>query len=205
MKAEDINKLYFNDVDSPPVKFDRREFLKKLSGGVIIIFSLSELAFLTKTSEEDLPEFNAFLRVKEDGRVDCFTGKIEMGQGVNTSLPQALADELEVDVNDVDIVMGDTELCPYDAGTWGSMTTRFMDPMIRAAAAEARTVLIELASEKLGIPVGQLVAKNGNVLANSEKSKSVSYAELTKGKKIVRAVSEKPELKKAGEFKYVGK
>jgi len=205
MKAEDINKLYFNDVDSPPVKVNRREFLKKLGGGVIIIFSLSELAFLTKTSEEDLPEFNAFLRVKEDGRVDCFTGKIEMGQGVNTSLPQALADELEVDVNDVDIVMGDTELCPYDAGTWGSMTTRFMDPMIRAAAAEARTVLIELASEKLGIPVGQLVAKNGNVLANSDKSKSVSYAELTKGKKIVRAVSEKPELKKAGEFKYVGK
>ena len=133
MKAEEINKLYFADVDSPPVKVNRREFLKRLGGGVIIVFSLSELAFLTKTPEEDLPEFNAFLRVKEDGRVDCFTGKIEMGQGANTSLPQALADELEVNVDQVDIIMGDTELCPYDAGTWGSMTTRFMDPMKKTA------------------------------------------------------------------------
>jgi len=205
MKAEEINKLYFNDVDSLPVGVNRREFLKRLGGGIIIVFSLSEMAFSAKTPEDDLPEFNAFLRVKEDGRVDCFTGKIEMGQGINTSLPQALADELEVNVDQVDIIMGDTELCPYDAGTWGSLTTRFMDPMIRAAAAEARVVLIELASEKLDIPKGQLVAKEGKVYSRSDKSKSVNYSELTKGKKIVRSVSEKPELKKPEELNYVGK
>ncbi|MDB4582864.1 molybdopterin-dependent oxidoreductase [Draconibacterium sp.] len=205
MKAEEINKLYFSDIKSPPVQVNRREFLKRLGGGIIIVFSLSELAFLTKNPEDDLPDFNAYLRVKEDGRVDCFSGKIEMGQGANTSLSQVLADELEVNIDQVDIIMGDTELCPYDAGTWGSMTTRFHDPLIRAAAAEARLVLFELASEKLEIPVVQLVAEGGKVFAKSDKSKSVSYAELTKGKKIVKSVSEKPELKKPDAFKVIGK
>ena len=87
-------------------------------------------------------DFNAYLRVKEDGRVDCFTGKIEMGQGIITSLAQVVAEELEVSIYDVDMIMGDTELCPYDAGTWGSLTTRFTDPVLRAAAAEAREVLL---------------------------------------------------------------
>ena len=76
----------------------------------------------------------------------CFTGKIEMGQGPITSLPQMLAEELEVPLDSVDIVMGDTDLCPYDMGTWGSMTTRFFGPALRAAAAEAKAVLLELGS-----------------------------------------------------------
>ena len=78
----------------------------------------------------------------------CFTGKIEMGQGVVTSLAQMLADELEVSLDSVDMTMGDTDLCPWDMGTFGSMTTRFFGPPLRAAAAEAREVLLELAAEK---------------------------------------------------------
>jgi nicotinate dehydrogenase subunit B len=75
MKADRIDKFYFHDVDSPPVQIDRREFLKNLGGGIIIVFSLSQMAFLNgcKSSKEgEYPEFNAFLRVKEDGTVDCF-------------------------------------------------------------------------------------------------------------------------------------
>ena len=208
MKADKIHNFYFNDVKSPPVQVDRREFLKRLGGGIIIVFSLSELAFAKggiNLQDDDLPEFNAYLRVKEDGRVDCFSGKIEMGQGANTSIAQVLAEELEVNLNDVDMIMGDTELCPYDAGTWGSMTTRFHDPLIRTAAAEARTVLVELASEKLNVPVSRLMAEEGKVFVKSDKSKFVTYAELTKGQKIVRAVSEKPEFKKPEQFKIAGK
>jgi nicotinate dehydrogenase subunit B len=208
MKASKIDSYYFHDVNTPPVQVDRREFLKNLGGGVIIVFSLSQLAF-TKgfygLKEEDVPAFNAYLRVKEDGRVDCYSGKIEMGQGINRSLAQVLADELEVDIEQVDMIMGDTDLCPHDDGTWGSMTTRFHDPLIRAAAAEAREVLKQLASEKLGIPVGQLVVSNGKIYPASESSKSISYAELTKGQKIIREVSTKPVLKKAGEFNVTGK
>ena len=94
-------------------------------------------------------DFNAFLKIGEDGRVTCFTGKIEMGQGIITSLAQMLADELDVPLEQVDMVMGDTDLCPWDMGTFGSMSTRFFGPPLRAAAAEAKSVLLELAAERL--------------------------------------------------------
>jgi len=207
MKSDRIDNFYFHDVNSPPVQIDRREFIKNLGGGIIIVFSLSQMAFLNgcKSSKEgEYPEFNAFLRVKEDGTVDCFSGKIEMGQGANTSIAQALADELEVNMDQVNMIMGDTDLCPYDAGTWGSMTTRFHDPLIRAAAAEARMVLIELASEKLGVPVSQLEASEGKIIDKTDSSKSISYADLTMGKKIVRSLSKKPELKKPSQFDIIG-
>ncbi len=96
-------------------------------------------------------DFNAFLRIREDGRVTGFTGKIEMGQGVITSLAQMLADELAVPLDSVDMVMGDTDLCPWDMGTFGSMTTRIFGPALRAAAAEAKAVLVELAAEYLQV------------------------------------------------------
>ncbi|MDP3360006.1 MAG: molybdopterin-dependent oxidoreductase [Lutibacter sp.] len=209
MEAEKINQLYFSDVNQP-IRYDRRKFLKQLGKGIIVIFSLSELSLLqgwsqpTNARNEEI-DFNAYLRVKEDGRVDCYTGKIEMGQGIITSLAQALAEELEVSVDMVDMVMGDTKLCPYDAGTWGSLTTRFADPVIRAAAAEAREILIEIASEKLSEPIGNLKAVNGSVIVKGNASKKIDYAALTKGKKIVRSLTKKPELKKAKDFKIVGK
>ena len=208
MKPEKIDQYYFRDVDTPPVKYDRRDFIKKLGGGIIIVFSLSKMAFaqgFKGSGQDDYPEFNAYLRVREDGKVDLFTGKIEMGQGIDTSLAQELADELEVEFEDVNMIMGDTDLVPYDAGTWGSLTTRFHGPIIRAAAAEARMVLIELASEKLEVPENQLEASKGKVFAKNDKSKSVSYEELTNGKKIVRSPDEKPKLKKPSEFDYIGK
>ena len=64
-----------------------------------------------------------------------------MGQGVVTSLAQMAADELAVPLDSVDMVMGDTALCPFDNGTYGSMSTRFFGPALRAAAAEAKAVL----------------------------------------------------------------
>ncbi len=206
MKSEEITRLYFKDVNELPT-LDRRDFLKQLGSGIIIVFSLGELAMLEGCApkEKGVPEFNAFLHIKEDGRVDCLTGKIEMGQGVITSLGQALAEELEIPLDRVDMILGDTDLCPYDAGTWGSMTTRFTDPVVRAAAAEAREVLRELAAEKLGVKKDELSIENGKIFLKQDKNKSVTYAELTKGQKIVRGLKKKPELKKASRFKIIGK
>ena len=78
---------------------------------------------------------NAYLRIDENGRATCFTGKIEMGQGPVTSLAQTLADELDISLDSVDMVMKDTARCPYDTGTWGSMTTPYFEPVPRAAGA----------------------------------------------------------------------
>jgi isoquinoline 1-oxidoreductase len=209
MEADKINQLYFSDVNQP-IRYDRRKFLKQLGKGIIVIFSLSELSLLqgwsqpTNGQDQEI-DFNAYLRVKEDGRIDCYTGKIEMGQGIITSLAQALAEELEVALDQVDMVMGDTKLCPYDAGTWGSLTTRFADPVIRAAAAEARETLIEIASEKLEEAIENLEASNGAVYVKGNHSKKIDYAQLTKGKKIVKRLTKKPQIKKAEDFKVVGK
>ena len=94
----------------------RREFIKLLGGGIVIVvlgdFGVAQDASRERGARGSLPsDFNAFLRIGEDGRVTCFTGKIEMGQGTMTSLPQMLAEELEVPLDSVDIVMGDTALC----------------------------------------------------------------------------------------------
>jgi isoquinoline 1-oxidoreductase len=116
-----------------------------------------------------------------------------------------LAEELEVPLERVDMIMGDTELCPYDAGTWGSLTTRFTDPVLRAAAAEAREILKKMAGEELGVATSELVVENGVVMLKKNKAKKVSYEELTKGKKIVQTLSVKTEIKKAENFKIIGK
>ncbi len=160
----------------------RRDFFKILGGGIIIFFrpwGIVELFGGTGEQQRSLPkDYNAFLRIAEDGTVSCFTGKIEMGQGIITSLPQMMADELNVPLESIKMVMGDTDLCPWDAGTWGSLTTRAFGPFMRAAAAEAKGVLLELASEKLGVPKTQLEAENGVIKDKKDPNKSVTYAQL---------------------------
>lgn len=207
MKPDQITTLYFKDVDTP-ISLGRRDFIKKLGGGIIVVFCLGSGSLLkgwSQSDEESLENFNAYLRVKEDGRVDLYTGKVEMGQGIVTSLAQVLADELEVEIRMVDMVMGDTDLCPYDAGTWGSLTTRFADPVIRAAACEAREILKTLGAEHLGVNKEAVSAKNGKVFVLGDPTKKVSYAALTQGKKIVKSLDIKPAIKKAEDFKIIGK
>jgi len=205
-KDDEYLDLDFKDIGILP-PLSRREFLKLLGGGIVILFSVGDPLILEAQRRRGqlLPDdFNAFLRIGEDGRVSCFTGKIEMGQGVITSLAQMLADELEVPFDTVDMVMGDTALCPYDRGTFGSMTTRFFGPPLRAAAAEARAVLIELAAEHLQVSPSQLKVKAGVVYHESERKKKVSYAQLTKGKKIARRLKGEALLEKPSDFTVMG-
>ena len=191
---------------SIPSGMTRRSFLKRVGGGVVIAVAISDFALLDEAMAQQMPaDLNAYLRVGEDGRVTCFTGKIEMGQGINTSLTQMMAEELDVSLESVDMVMGDTDLCPYDRGTWGSLTTRFFGPPLRNAAAEARAVLMEMASETLKTPVEQLVVEDGIVYVKTKKKNQVSYAQLTQGKKIIKTLKGSPTLKKPSEFKIIGK
>lgn len=188
-----------------PNGLDRRNFLKRLGGGVIIALSIGDYAELAASGVAKEDNFNAYLRIKEDGRVDCLVGKIEMGQSVYTSLKQLLAEELDVALESVDIIMGDTDICPYDAGTWGSLSIRAFGPDLRAGGAEGRAVLLELASEELKVPKDDLQVIDGIVSSKSDKSKKISYADLSKGKQIISTLSENPPLKKPSEFKILGK
>ena len=117
-----------NNTSDTALSMERRDFLKVLGGGVFVFFYVGDPFALADPQRRgrSLPtDYNAFLQISEEGKVSCFTGKIEMGQGPITSLAQTLADELDVSYESVVMVMGDTDLCPYDMGTFGSMTTRF--------------------------------------------------------------------------------
>ncbi|MCG8306545.1 MAG: molybdopterin-dependent oxidoreductase [Cytophagales bacterium] len=189
-----------------PSGMSRRSFLKRFGGGVVIAVALSDFDILEGAVEQQYPsDLNAYLKIGEDGRVYGYTGKIEMGQGVNTSLAQMLAEELDVKLGDVTMIMGDTDLCPYDRGTFGSLTTRVFGPAMRSAAAEARIILLQMASESLGKPIASLDVSNGIVYEKANKQNNISYAELTKGSGIVKSLKEKPRLKTPSEFKLIGK
>jgi isoquinoline 1-oxidoreductase len=191
----------------------RREFLRRVGSGLVVWVVLrrtagaqvSEAAHPTRFIPKQADDFNAFLSIGKDGRVTCFTGKIEMGQGPVTSLPQMLAEDLDVSLDDVDMVMGDTELCPFDAGTWGSMTTPVFGRIWRAAAAEARAVLLELAADALQVPVSQLAVRDGVVSDTRDASRKVTYGQLAGGRRIERRLTVKPSTKSPGEFRVIGK
>jgi isoquinoline 1-oxidoreductase len=187
----------------------RRDFFKLIGSGIIVCFMprcASDGTPMAAPLERDLPkDYNAFLLIGEDGTVSCFTGKIEMGQGIITSLVQMMADELNVPMEKIKLVMGDTDLCPWDGGTWGSMTTRHFGPSMRAALAEGKGVLLELASEKLKVPVNQLTVNDGTITDTANPVNSVTYAELAKGKKIERFLKEKPSPEDYTKYTFVGK
>lgn len=187
---------------------ERRDFFKLLGGGIVICFGTgkpSELLSMPMAQRRERPtDFNAFLRIAGDNSVTCYVGKIEMGQGPITSLPQQVADELDVPYASIKMVMGDTLLCPYDEGTWGSLTTREFSPSLRAAAAEARGVLLQLGSEYLDIPVSDLEVKEGIIYGRTNPGKRVTYGELARGRYMERFLEEKPGVKDHTAFHYVG-
>jgi nicotinate dehydrogenase subunit B len=187
----------------------RREFFKLLGGGIFIFFTpwkTIELLGLPADQARSLPkDYNAFLQIAEDGTVNCFTGKIEMGQGIITSLAQIMADDLNVPFEKVKMIMGDTDLCPWDQGTWGSLSIRSFGPNMRAAAAEAKGALLDLASKQLNVPVAQLEVSNGVIIDIRNTKNSVSYAQLTKGKKIEKFLDVKPQPEDYSKFTIVGK
>ncbi len=191
-------------------RMDRRKFVKALGGGVLVLVSAPGLGApgwdLEAQGRRGYPtDVNAYLHIAEDGKVTLFSGKIEMGQGVMTSLAQEAAEELGVGLDAISVVMGDTDTCPWDAGTWGSMTTRFFGPAVRTAAAQARLILTDLAARRLGAARATLVVENGVVFMRSNPRRRVSYGELAKGQQITHTVSEKAVLRTARQFTVMGK
>ena len=187
----------------------RRNFVKLLGGGIFLFFqpwsAIDLMAVPLQERRSLTKDYNAFLQIAADGTVKCFTGKIEMGQGVITSLAQMMADELNVPFEKVKMVMGDTDLCPYDAGTWGSQTTQTFGPAMRAAAAEARAVLVDLGSARLGVPASQLEVRDGVVVDTKNPRNRVTYGQLAKGQKLEKYLDVKPPAEEYTKFTYVGK
>ncbi len=189
---------------------DRRDFVRLTGTGLLVMLvvkpalGMPQARWNPARMQRPVPDFNAFVHIGADGRVTVLVGKIEMGQGVMTSLPQLAAEELNVPLSSVDVVLGDTELCPFDMGTFGSLSVRTLGPVLRGAAAEARAVLVQLASERLGAPVADLEVRDGVVVSRSDPSRRVAYGALTAGKRIERKLDGKAALERVADFTVVG-
>lgn len=199
-EIEAIETERYELFESAGYKFhlDRRDFIKAFGAGIVFIVPLSRALAQQRgqgesgrgAAREQLPDdIGAWIHIDEDGGVTVFTGKVEMGQNIRTSLAQAVAEELHLPVSTVHLTMGDTDLTPFDIGTFGSRTTPTMAPQLRKAAAAARETLIDLAAMQLGVEAGSVKIVDARFV-NHDKSKSLSLAEVAKGRKLVKVIPE---------------
>lgn len=200
-------------------ELDRRAFLKAsiVAGGSLLISA--NLPFKTRAEERfglaaaaggsaEVFQPNAFIRIAVDGKVTVIVGQAEMGQGVLTSLPMIVADELEVDWNNVDFEHGPAGKA-YANPMLGSQITggsssvkAFFDPL-RKSAASVREMLVTAAAQKWGVPTEQCRAKDGTVF-HSTSRRVLKYGDLlVDASKIAPPAN--PKLKDPKDFKYIGK
>jgi isoquinoline 1-oxidoreductase len=181
------------ELHAPPIyRFDanRREFVEILGAGLVIAVAADAAPGQEgrrgrgrgrDRGDDARPEkLSRRFHISEDGVVTVFTSKVEVGQGSRTQLSQAAAEELGLPLEQIRLVMADTELCPDDGGTAGSRTTPSNVPQIRRAAAMLREVLAELAAKQLGVRSRESVRfKGGYFDAHAEDIKEqVSLGEL---------------------------
>jgi isoquinoline 1-oxidoreductase len=188
---------------------DRRDFFKFLGAGVLIVCVLKDIHAQESGGDKrgqvaSLPkDIAAWLHIGEDGSVTVYTGKVEMGQNIRTSLTQAVAEELRVSVTRIQMVMGDTQLTPYDRGTFGSRTTPDMNLQLRKVASAARDTLIDLAAAQWQTERKHLNAADGKI-TDSENKRSVEFAALVKGRQLTETLPADDPLTPAAQWTVAG-
>ncbi len=196
-----------------PYRFDldRREFFKFLGAGLVVVSVLKAAAVAQesggnrKQRGESLPnDIDAWLHIGENGKITVYTGKVEVGQNIRTSLSQAVSEELHVPVERIEMVMGDTQLTPFDMGTFGSRTTPTMNLQLRKVASAARDVLIGLAAKQWNTNPQELIAVDGKVKEHAG-DRSIEYAALVKGQQLTEALPAEDPLIPASEWKVAGR
>ena len=200
------------ELNAPPIyhfEVDRREFFKFLGAGVLMVCVLKDSQAQESGGDKraqsvSLPkEVAAWLHIGEDGGVTVYTGKVEMGQNIRTSLTQAVAEELRVPVEKIQMVMGDTQLTPYDRGTFGSRTTPDMNLQLRKVASAAREILIGLAATQWQLDRKRLSAADGKI-SDAESKRTVEYAALVKGRQLTETIPAEEALTPATQWTVAG-
>lgn len=192
----------------------RREFLERFGGGLVVTLVGGSVlaardAFGDVLAGHDgmesaaAEEIGAWLHVDGKGRVTVYTGKVEFGQGIRTSLAQEVAEELHVPMSSIEMIMGDTELTPFDRGTFGSLSTPQMGTKLRQVSAAARELLIGLAAQRWRIPSAGLTTTDGRVI-DPKSGRAVSYGELTAGRRLSETVRDDVALTEPTRWRVAG-
>ncbi|MEE8583948.1 MAG: molybdopterin cofactor-binding domain-containing protein [Acidobacteriota bacterium] len=181
----------------------RRRFVQALGGGMAILFTFPQVLAQRRRRPPLPQEIGAWLHIAEDGAVTVYTGKVEVGQNIRTSLAQIVAEELRLPVESIAMVMGDTDRTPYDRGTFGSQSTPQMGTQLRKVGAAARQLLIEMAAEKWQVDQASLRLAEGKV-THPQSGRSLSLGQLTQGQKLVKTVGEDAPVTPAQDWKVAG-
>jgi nicotinate dehydrogenase subunit B len=185
----------------------RRDVLKT-GGALLVTFTLAKTACSAlaqsgarnKTVASD--EVDGFLSIDADGEITVYSGKVDLGTGVRTALTQIVAEELDVPLDRVRLIQGDTALTPDQGPTWGSLSIQIGGMRIRQAAATARKALAEIAAERLGVPTTELRIESGRITG---KGRSASYAELVGGGTFSLKIDDNAPTKSPATYSVVGK
>jgi isoquinoline 1-oxidoreductase len=196
---------------TPPYRFEveRRDFMRifaALGGGLLVVASVPRVEAQESgrgAQNRAVPrDVAGWLHIDEKGQVTAYTGKTEIGQNVRTSLAQAIADDLRVPLARVTMTMADTDVVPYDQGTFGSQSTPRMAPQLSRAAATAREMLIDRAAALWTADRNTLAARDGKVVAAG--GRSVTYGELTKGQQLTGEIPAEIPVTRASEWTVRG-
>ena len=160
-----------------------RDYFAVLPEGLVVVFEPGPSADPGRWA----PSGGAWLHVGADGTATAFTGKVDVGQDNRTALSMRVAEELRVPLAAVRLTMGDTDLSPYDMGTFGSRSMPDAGEDLRQAAAAARETLVRLAAARWEIAPGDLLAAGGRI-AVRDGSRSIGYGELVRGLRQVERV-----------------
>ena len=187
------------ELHTPPVhhfEIDRRDFAKIVGTG-IAVFLLSKGVIAQQQQGESggrggggqaaPKDIAAWLHIAESGAITVFTGKVEIGQNIRTSLAQAVAEELRAPFDSITMVMGDTRLTPFDAGTFGSQSTPRMGTQLRHVASVACDTLKNLAAKQWSVDAARLVPTAGKI-TDPQTKRSITYGQLAQGQAFETAV-----------------
>ena len=182
----------------------RRDFLKAsgLSAGGLIVGVSLPVSLLGSSNNENFQP-NAFVYIAENGDTTIWCGRCEMGQGISTALPAAVADELEADWTRVNVLQGDANKKYGPQATGGSNSINQMLEPMRKAGAAGREMLVAAAAQRWNLPVDQCYAKL-HVVYNNVDKRSLPYGELV-GAASALPEPEEPVLKSRDQFRYIGK
>jgi CO/xanthine dehydrogenase Mo-binding subunit len=190
------------------VTMARRDFLK--AGGVLVVtFSLPIGATFAAAADAPpktvaLDQVDGFLAIDAKGRVTVYSGKVDLGTGIETAMAQIAAEELSVPLDRITVIQGDTLLTPDQGVTFGSLSIQNGGMQVRQAAATARAALLSEGAAKLGIDKDRAVVKDG-VVGPKGGGKGIAYAALVGGKDFRLAVDPKAQLKDPRDYTIVGK
>jgi len=184
---------------------ERRQFLKG-SGALFIAFTIADVipAEAQTAPQKSLAAdaVDSYLVVERDGRVTLYAGKVDIGTGARVAYRQIVAEELDIPIERIAMIDGDTALCPDQGGTGGSTGIVNGGMQIRQAAASARQALLVMAGMRLNAPSTELAVADGVVRARD--GRTVAYGDLVGGGHFDVKLDPKAPLKDPGQYKYVG-